>query len=211
MLLVSDKNDSAVGNFTAENESIAAAYEKGRYAITQLEYETAPSQSAFHQSVLDHWNQGNGLILYNGHASTHQWGSDVLFHLNDLPAVVNGSQLPVLLDMTCLTGSFQIPNVPTLDETLLRRSGKGVAAAWGSSGLGLSSGHMLLAQGFLDQVMAQPGGSIGKAAAQAKLHVITTAPALEYLLDTFTLFGDPAMIIHFRYDTYLPAVQGRQP
>ena len=211
MVLVSDKNDPKVGNFSTENSALAAAYGNERYAITQLEADLAPSQPEFHQTVLSYWNQGNGLILYNGHASTQQWGADVMFHLNDLPSLLNGNRLPVLLEMTCLTSSFQVPDIPTLDETLLRRSGKGVVAALGSTGLGLSSGHMLFARGFLDQIMADPNNTLGKAAALAKLKVITASPALGYLVDTFTLLGDPAMRINYRYTSYLPAVEGRKP
>jgi hypothetical protein len=211
MLIISDKNDPAVGDFTTETETLAAAYVNSRYTLTQMKYEALPSQPEFHQNVIAGWNQGKGVILYNGHGSQHQWGADVLFHLNDLPVLLNGNRLPVLLEMTCLTGAFQIPNVPTLDETLLRRSGKGVVAAWGSTGLGLSAGHMLLARGFLDEVMANSKISIGNAAALAKLKLVTTAPALEYLVDIFTLLGDPAMRINFLYDSYLPAIRSVNP
>jgi hypothetical protein len=211
MLLVSDKNDPSAGYFAAENAALTSAYANGRYGLVPLDYAAVPSQADMHQAVLAGWNQGYGLILYNGHASTHQWGVDALFHLNDLPALVNGSRLPVLLEMTCLTGAFQVPNVPTLDETLVRRSGKGAAAAWGSTGLGLSSGAMLLAHGFLDPVMAGPNLPLGSAIGQAKLHLAATAPALGYLLDTFTLLGDPAMQVSYRYGSYLPVVQAAAP
>jgi hypothetical protein len=207
MLLVNDRTDPTVGNFSNENQAIAGAYDGSRFSPIRLDYQTAESQTQFHQTLLDRWNQGNGLVLYNGHASTQQWGADNLFHLNDLPALVNGNRLPVLLEMTCLTGSFQIPNVPTLDETLLRRSGKGIVAAWGSTGLGLSAGHMLLASGFLDQVTADVNTTIGQAIGQAKLKLVTTAPAQAYLLDTFTLLGDPAMKVETRSTIYLPSIQ----
>jgi hypothetical protein len=111
------------------------------------------------------------------------------------------------LEMTCLTGSFQLPNLPTLDETLLRRSGKGIVAAWGSTGLGLSAGHMLLASGLLDQVTSDGNTTIGQAIGQAKLKLVTTAPAQAYLLDTFTLLGDPAMKVETRSTIYLPSIQ----
>lgn len=207
MLLVSDKNDPNAGYFAAENNAIAEDYANSRYNLIKLEHEAIPSQPEIHQAVLDGWNQGYGLILYNGHASTHQWGADILFHLNDLPSLVNADRLPVLLEMTCLTASFQVPDVPTLDETLLRRSGKGVAAALGSTGLGMSSGAMLIAHGLLDQIMQHRDIRFGDAIGQAKLEMAATAPALEYLVDIYTLLGDPAMKINYRHDAYLPAIQ----
>jgi hypothetical protein len=205
MLLIGDKLDATAGDFPAEIAALKSTYQNSRYAINDLTYNNSTDQADFHQAVLGQWNQGNSIILYTGHGSTQQWGAEVFFHINDLPSLTNGSRLPVLLDMTCLTGSFQLPNLPTLDETLLRRSGKGAAAVLGSTGLGLSSGHMLLADGFLDQVMADSKSSLGKAVQQGKLNLAASAPVLGYLLDTYTLFGDPAMKLNYRYDAYLPS------
>jgi hypothetical protein len=211
LLLVNDKIDPAVGNFSTENGALAAAYAGSRFGLTRLDYQASQAQQAFHQILLGDWNQGNGVVLYNGHASAQQWGADVLLHINDLPSLNNGSRLPVLVEMTCLTSSFQVPDVPTLDETLLRRSGKGVVAAWGPTGLGLSSGHMLLASGFLDQITADPGSTLGTAIGEAKLKLAATAPAQNYLLDTFTLLGDPAMKLNTRSTRFLPAVRTAKP
>lgn len=206
MAFVGDKVDPGTGDFPGEIASLVDAYQDSRYTINHLAFDSSIPQNDFHQNVLNQWNQGNSIILYTGHGSTHQWGAEVIFHINDLPYLTNGSRLPVLLEMTCLTGSFQVPNMPTLDETLLRRSGKGAVAVWGSTGLGLSSGTMLLAKGFLDQVMAENKSSLGKATLQGRLNLVAHAPVLGYLLDTYTLFGDPAMRLSYRNDTYLPAL-----
>jgi hypothetical protein len=205
-LLIADRTDANVGDFPVENQTLVGNYLGSRYTINQLAYQIDLSESDFHQTVLDNWNQGNGLVLYNGHASKQQWGADLLLHINDLPTLSN-TRLPVLLEMTCLTSSFQAPGIPTLDETLLRRSGKGITAAWGSTGFGLSFGHMHLAQGFLDEVMANQQTTLGQAALAGKVQLSSTTPVLNYLLDLFTLLGDPAAQINFRYDTYLPAVK----
>jgi len=69
---------------------------------------------------------------------------------------------------------------------------------------------MLFANGFLDQIMADSDSTIGKAAALAKLKVITARqPGVScgYLY----LLGDPAMRINYRYISYLPSVEGKQP
>ncbi len=204
---IADRSDPTVGDFPAENAALAALYQGERYTSSQLAYLPGLNEAQIHAATLAAWNESSGLLLYNGHGSNQQWGADYLFHLNDLPVLKNGARLPVLLEMTCLTGSFQVPALPTLDETLLRRSGRGVVAAWGSTGLGLTVGHMLLARGFLDQVMAEPQTRLGAAALAGKINLVTNTPALDYLSDVFTLLGDPATRLNYRFDAYLPAVK----
>ena len=46
------------------------------------------------------------MILYNGHSSVRQWAAERLFHRDDVAALHNASQLPVVLEMTCFTGLF---------------------------------------------------------------------------------------------------------
>lgn len=211
MLLVSDEDDPSAGYFAAENQALAANYAASRYQVDQMQPPDWPSQAAYRQAIIEGWNASSGILLYNGHASTHQWGAGSLFHINDLPSLVNGDRLPVLLEMTCLTASFQIPTAPTLDETLLRRSGKGAAAVWGSTGLSLSSGSMMLAENFLDLVVQAPETKLGAAANQAKVELYASAPGLAYLIDIYTLLGDPAMTVNYRFDAYIPAVQKVKP
>jgi hypothetical protein len=92
--------------------------------------------------------------------------------------------------MTCLTGKFQAPNDPTLDESLLRLPGKGAVAAWGATGLGVASGHKELADGFLPMVFSNTHTDLGTATLAGKLNV----PAHNKdLVETYILFGDPAM------------------
>ena len=99
--------------------------------------------------------------------------------------------------MTCFTGFFHHPQVATLDESLVRRSGGGAVAAWGSTGLGVATGHSSLHQGFTAAVRAGQGGAkLGAGALAGKLRVWATGADLG-LLDTFTLFGDPALTVRF--------------
>jgi hypothetical protein len=111
-----------------------------------------------------------------------------------------------VLEMTCFTGSFQVPGFQTLDENLVRQPNGGAVAAWGSSGLGIATGHQWLAEGFLNSVYEDGPGELGFAALSGKLNLATIG-AYTDLIDTFTLLGDPATKLERSYTTYMPITQ----
>ncbi len=147
-------------------------------------------------------------MVYTGHASWHQWNaSPILFHFNDVSGLNNGGWLPVLLEMTCFTSYFQRPDMGTLDEALVRYPGGGAVATWGSTGLGLTTGHQALAAGFITAVY-HANTTLGQAALQGKLQLAGTPD----LVDTYTLLGDPATQLNttvrpWPVHLYLPAVR----
>jgi hypothetical protein len=127
-----------------------------------------------------------------------------------VPSLHNGPQLPVLLSMTCFTGYFHHPEYGTLDESLLRLQGGGAVATISPSGLGIATGHDQLLQGFYDAVFTPGQSQLGEAVAAAKLNVSLQAPAYTDLIDTYHLFGDPAMALNLTirpwpHAIYLPA------
>jgi hypothetical protein len=142
--------------------------------------------------VQQSWQNGTGLLVYTGHSSIHQWGAERFFHLDDVANLSNGARLPVVLQMTCFTGSFAQPFWDTLDEALLRHPNGGAVAVWGATGLGVGTGHDALASGFLQSLIGQNEVGLGTAVLSGKLNLFTNRPANLDLLDTFTLFGDPA-------------------
>lgn len=144
--------------------------------------------------------------MYTGHASILQWAVERFLVVEDIPAFKNGTRLPVVLEMTCFTGSFHVPGFQTIDESLLRQPGGGAVAAWGSTGLGLMTGHRWLAQGFIAQLYGSSQATIGEAALAGKLMLSREGLFYEDLIDTFTLLGDPALqIVRSEYH-YLPVI-----
>lgn len=186
-------NADAAGDFPAKLQAqanlIPAPY------ITQTLIVTNGS-NAIYPSVMQRWNAGASVIAYQGHSSIHQWAVERVFHLDDVPTLSNGLRLPVLLELTCFTGAFHVANVAVLDESLVRQGGGGTVAVWGSTSLGLASGHDELADGFLRTIYVQnhPLGyvTLGQGTQAGKLELNTQAPWAADLLDTFTLLGDPA-------------------
>ena len=190
--LVADNPDSA-GNFHAQSDFLASTFVTAPFTAQRV-YFMPPTTSVTdtQHAIRNRWNDGAGLLVFTGHSSEHQWAAERLFHLDDVSGLNNGPRLPVVLQMTCLTGSFHNPAYATLDEALLRASNGGAAAVWGATGLGVSAGHAKLAQGFLQSVFRDHQSILGLAALSGKLALTADNPVYIDLVDTFNLLGDPA-------------------
>jgi hypothetical protein len=209
---VAGDSDPATARMFAQASDSAAALVPSPFVAQRLDY--TPSNwvpaipASVRQTLFATWDYGAGLMMYTGHASNQQWIDERLFHYDDVASLTNGPRLPVLLEMTCFTSQFDIPDLNTLDESLVRAPNGGAVAVWGATGLALSTGHQLLAAGFLSSVY-QPGTTLGQAALAGKMHLTGSTPDL---VDTYTLLGDPAMqldltIVLWPDTMYLPVVQ----
>jgi hypothetical protein len=69
------------------------------------------------------------------------------------------------------------------------------------SGLGLSNGHFYLAQGFMRGLLVDQEPELGQLTLLGKLNLLANVPAYSYMIDTFTLLGDPAMQANAPYTT----------
>ena len=212
VVFVADDADAA-GDFAADSDQLASAFIQAPFTPRPIYY--APPTTTVtdtHQAILTRWNAGAGLILYNGHSSVRQWAAERLFHRDDVAALHNASQLPVVLEMTCFTGLFHEPGGTTLDETLLRAAEGGAVAVWGATGLGVATGHQQLAQGFLASAFQRHEGTIGAGTLSGKLKLVASGSSALDLVDTFTLLGDPATnlnltLVPWPTQGYLPVIQ----
>jgi hypothetical protein len=210
LTFISDDADAA-GNFAAHAANLQQTYVAPPWQAASLAYNpTQITETAMQTQVRQTWQSGQGLLVYTGHSSIHQWGAERFFHLDDVANLANGARLPVVLEMTCFTGSFAQPYWDTLDEALLRHPNGGAVAVWGATGLGVGTGHDALASGFLNALMVQNEAGLGTAVLSGKLNLLTNRPANLDLLDTFTLFGDPATQYNTDFwpgiPTYLPLI-----
>ena len=203
-VFVADNNDPLSGDFPSLSDILINKFPTHPFAAQRLYYNPAQATpEQFREMVNQVWDDGNGLIMFTGHASIHQWAHEILFHWEDVAGLNNGQKLPVVLEMTCFTGSYQIPDLPTLDESLLRQPGGGAIAVWGSTGLGIATGHHWLAEGFMNTIYQDGTSEIGSAVLAGKLNLASVGTNPD-LLDTFTLLGDPATKLERTYAINLP-------
>jgi hypothetical protein len=135
------------------------------------------------------------LVNYTGHGSTSQWSDERVFVNADVATLTNTGRLPILLSMTCLDGYWMHPNTSTntsLVELNVRAANGGAVAAFSPTGLGVGDGHDSLQQGFYTAVFANGVQRLGPAALAAKLQLYGTGNHYD-LIETFTVFGDPAL------------------
>ena len=212
VVFVADDDDEA-GDFAADSDQLASAFIQAPFKPHPI-YFAPPTTTVTNtlQAILREWNEVAGLLLYHGHASVRQWAAERLFHRDDVAALHNAGQLPVVLEMTCFTGLFHEPGGTTLDESLLRQAGGGAVAVWGATGLGVATGHQQLAQGFLAAVFQRHEGTVGAGTLSGKLKLVASGSSALDLVDTFTLLGDPATnlnltLIPWANNAYLPVIQ----
>lgn len=202
MTFTSDNADSA-GDFAAESDAIIAAYVPDVYLAERIyylvNYTTASTAKA---ALLAAVNDGRLIVHYTGHASVSQWAGENLLKFTDLPTLTNGDKLPFFAPMTCAEGYFIFPsafNNPAMAEAALRISGKGSVASWSATGYGLTDGHRLLDESLFDQLFKRFQAQLGPLTTTAKVELFARTGDYNDLIETYTLFGDPATRLNMPY------------
>ncbi len=152
-------------------------------------------------------------VSYVGHATKNLWAVEAMFNSAANSLLMNGPCLPIMLPMTCYEGSFfdyQTPEVlaeasvrlaanPTTGQT------RGAVASFSPTGFGLVTGHDYLERGLMLAWFHNGIDRLGASVTFAKQHLVDEAPVGKYLdlLDTFMLFGDPALQIKATEDVCL--------
>jgi hypothetical protein len=204
---ITDDSDEG-GTFWSDADYLADNFIDPIYTVSKIYHIDGIPPETTRAAIISNWNTGPGMITYIGHGSQHTWGGESLFHISDIAGLNNGGRLPVVLELTCLTGAFQTSGLDAIDENLLRRSGGGAVGVWGPTGYGLARGHIQLAEGFFGGTYQGGRLDLGNAILAGKVNLMATVPSYDDLVDTFTLFGDPALKLHLstRMELYLPIV-----
>jgi uncharacterized repeat protein (TIGR01451 family) len=197
LMFVADNADGA-GDFAAASDRIIdccapAPYEPERiyYLITHL------TPAEVRQAIIDGINDGRLIVNYIGHAGITFWGSERFFQVSDIPYLTNGHQLPIMLPMTCYDGFYHYPywNQDSLGETIARADGGGAVASWSPTGLGVTAAHDVLDEGFLDGLFQDGLRTAGQATMAGKFKLWALVGNHD-LIDTYVLFGDPALHVN---------------
>ena len=143
--------------------------------------------------IVNDLNAGSALVGYFGHGSVTQWGKDNLFTVKDVASLQNGGRLPVVINMTCLTGLFTHPKVQSLAETLLWKADGGAVAVLAPTSLTLSDDQSYLSNALAQAYLKDRTARLGDVFLQAQRAVPTEGAGAQDVLRTFLLFGDPAL------------------
>lgn len=189
---------------------LPAVYAKTKVYLGKNCSEEQPE--ACRQQIIDRVNQGALLVSYVGHGTKSYWAEEQLLNLAALDRLSNGDRLSIFLPMTCLEGYYQEAEAgqESFGESAVRRPAGGAVASWSPTGLGLVTGHDYLEKGLFKALFHDGVQDLGQATTQGKLYLLANAPSGKYddLLDTYVLFGDPALhvdaAVESRYHSYLP-------
>jgi hypothetical protein len=137
---------------------------------------------------------GKYIVNYIGHGYSTGWASESLLSISSIPSMSNGVQQPIALVMACLEGYYINPSSAqdSLAEVAARAVNKGSIASWSATGQGDAGGHDYLNRGFLNAVYSNGAQTVG-VATQAGKQALFAIGASPDLLDTYLLFGDPAL------------------
>lgn len=156
-------------------------------------------------------NQGRLVVHYAGHASVQQWANENLLSATALSALTNGNKLPFFIPMTCLEGYFIWPSgfpVLSMAETAVRINGRGAVASWSATGYGLTNGHYYLDESLFGNMFHKFKSQLGYLTTTAKYDLYARTSSYNDLIETYTLFGDPALKLNLTsLKQYLPSVQ----
>lgn len=145
------------------------------------------------RQIMELLSGDNSLVAYFGHGSINMWGKDRLFTTEDVTNLSNAGRLPVILNMTCLTGLFTHPNVESLAEALLFQPDGGAVAVLAPSSLTLPTDQSFLIQALVPILLEKSEVRLGDIHLASLRQVPTDSPGSLDVMQTFMLFGDPAL------------------
>ena len=218
MLFVTDNADDA-GNFSASSDDLIANSVPAGFTPSRIYLDdyfssgdcllNKPCPIATHDITETLSITGALFLTYGGHGSIWTWASEKLLSYNrnasqvvttnDIASMDNGSMLPVVFSLDCLDGYWIHPtSQPSLAELFLTTPNRGAVSTFSPTGLGLVTGHDALAEGFYSSFFKNGIWELGPATLSAKLALFATGYNFD-LIDTYTIFGDPALKVRSPY------------
>ncbi|MFZ1537908.1 MAG: C25 family cysteine peptidase, partial [Chromatiaceae bacterium] len=196
-ILLADGPDAG-GNYTLHSEASAARLLEAGLADSEVQrlYLERMTAAAARTALLADLHSGADLLNYYGHAGVIALDHNLLT-VADAVALTDQGQLPVILGMTCLMNRFEIPQLLTLGEALLRNPAGGAAAVWSSGGYSFDTKASALNDAVLEALLQlrvpRLGDAIQAALSGTALSLGPTAAA-----GVYNLLGDPATVNLFQ-------------
>ena len=178
------------GNFPDDSDDVAASLPPS-YTFERIYLSQLPVDQA-RQTLLNRINSGAALLNYIGHAGPDRLAAEGLLTIGDISSMDNASGLHVMMAMTCLAGQFAIPGYDSLSESLVLKSGGGSAAVWAPTGYSFNSLAKVLDEEFIRAAFGSPRTVLGDAILKTFKEYSLTG-GQPYLIDIYTLLGDPAL------------------
>ena len=190
ILALADAQDEGSG-FAADSDQVLSQLGPG-YVPKRIYLDGMPLPAA-RTELFGGIQDGASFVDYLGHGGLDRLSSGGLFTSADVPALVNGSRLPVMTAMTCAVNRFTVPGFPCLGEKLTTSPVGGAVAVWSPSALSIHGEARMLAARFYEAVDAGRPARLGDLVREAAARYAGAGGNLA-MLDIYVLMGDPALL-----------------
>ncbi len=190
LLAIADGSESSF-TMDAENFIRSLPKEFSSELIT-----SADADTDFYKTVQEKVDEGTDLVIYFGHGAIDTWGKDRLFANENVKDLQNQDHLPILLQLTCLTGLFTHPDQVSLSESFLLQPKTGAVAVLAPTSLTLPEEQSYLSYAFIAEMNADPQARLGEILRRAQTQILAKNPDAREVVETFLLLGDPALKIN---------------
>ncbi len=191
MLLVGDTSPSGVSTISTNKyiKEVSTAYNPN-YQYTEL-YGGSPSPANFDQAL----NSGVGFFNYRGYLGTSGWTG------SNASGLLNGPKLPVVVIITCGTGSFA--GGTSLTEDIIRagtvQTPRGGVAAIGAATISTHTAfNNCVAGGIFEGLFVEDFRTLGQGLVRGKANLVfnygSSNPGnAQFFSDIINLMGDPSL------------------
>jgi hypothetical protein len=154
-----------------------------------------PGNKGANQEITAEIENGNLLTAYFGHGSINMWGKDSLFNTDNINDMTNIDRQSLILNFTCLTGLFTHPTEESMAESLLLNPNGGAVAILAPTSPTLPTDQTFLSNGLIEAMFQEPTARLGDILLYAWRKVPTNSKSAVDVMQTFLLFGDPALLL----------------
>lgn len=193
--------------FESISDGLSAMMPEGYTARKVYVSEYAQTSEAT-DDLIDYIDAGALILNYTGHGHIDEWDAPSLFQTpddtdrrnttrNDVEKLSNRDKLPLVLVMNCLSGFFpHWQDRYSMAEEFLVAENKGAVACFASTSSGYPSEHQVLGRQIFSGLFSDNTTEIGPLLIGAKIQAYQSIYSRD-LIETFTLFGDPALQLRY--------------
>ncbi len=226
-VFVADNCMDPAGDFHAASEDIRTGLLPTGYtsqtiyygSLTDCPAATHDTVDGIHDAVMAAFNADAFMLQWVGHASRVRWGSVKspttgvsMFRNTDVPNLNANDAWPLTFSYSCISGYFVNidGNLQSLGETLVNAPGRGAVADLSPAGFHILPVLEELNRTVVKAIFQDRIGRMGPAVDAAKLAFLA-GDGQSDLVDTYILFGDPALKLRLpplpTTPTFLPLIE----
>ena len=159
--------------------------------VNSLEYDPFFGGTA---DLIDYFEDGCAVMTFHGHGGGAIWADNGLLRLEDSDRLYNEKKFPIVLSMTCFTGSFESPGRFSLTDALLFDNEYGTMAMLGASGVGWVWNDFYLESEILQYMFNNPQATLGEIIDGGKISYYSKFKGYHATsqINQYHLMGDPA-------------------